>query len=500
MVATFLYLFNQFPIPSKTPMKKQKKERFADLSIQKLTSKGNGLGTYEHPSGIRWIIEAPFTMPGDKVKVKLTKKTRGIYQSKLEEILDPSKNRITPKCIHFATCGGCRWQHFSYEDQLVNKEAYIKDCFSSLLAPDLTFYPISRCETPWEYRNKMEFSFSENQAGDKFLGLMIDSSKGKVLNLTECHLVHEWFIDALKAVREWWKESNLEAYHPYKNTGTLRTLTLREGLRSGDRQAMLTVSGDPKYAIHKKQISDFVQALHKAAAPKENPDNFGIFVRIQQTAKGRPTEFFEMPVDGPDTIEEILHIQGAEGQHTESLKFGISPSAFFQPNTHQAEKIYSFVLQLAKIPQDAVVYDLYCGTGTLGICLAKHVKQVIGVELSRESAHDAKENIKLNGITNMKIISGSVGEVLAQLQNQSEIPPPDVVVVDPPRAGLDPQSIRLLLTLKPSTLVYVSCNPSTQASNVHELINGGYKLECLQPVDQFPQTVHVENIAILRRI
>lgn len=478
-------------------MKKDKKIRLIDVKIQELSANGNGFATYDHPAGMQWLVEVPFTRPGDLVRARLLKKRGGIYQCKLEELLEPAAERNAPKCPHFASCGGCRWQHLSYQEQLTQKETNIKRSFAPLLTSEVTFFPIAASPKPWEYRNKMEFSFSANSAGDKFLGLMMDSSRGRVLNLSECHLVDNWFMDALKAVRLWWSQSTLAAYHPYKDSGTLRTLTLREGQRSGQKLAMLTVSGNPDYAMTQQQVNEFVNALQSAVNQAEKPP-ISIFLRIQQIAKGRPTEFFEMHLAGSDTIEEELFVQPDSSMPSVPLKFSISPSAFFQPNTVQAEKIYSLVLQMAKIPSDAVVYDLYCGTGTLGICMAKHVKEVIGVELSRESAHDAKANIQLNGISNMRIITGDVGDVLEQIKQQGDTPSPDVVVVDPPRAGLDPQAIRLLLGLKPATLVYVSCNPVTQAANILELVQGGYRLESLQPVDQFPQTVHVENIAILK--
>lgn len=480
-------------------MRKQNKARIADVRIHGFTERGNGLGSYDHPAGMLWSLEVPFTMPGDYVRVRLLRKRNGIYQCILEELLESSHERIPAKCIHFAKCGGCRWQHLAYENQLRIKEDSIKNRFSSSITPSVTFFPIIPCDNPWEYRNKMEYSFSTNKDGEKFLGLMMDSSRGKVLNLSECHLVHRWFTVALETVREWWEKSDLDAYHPYKDKGTLRTLIVREGLRTGERLVMLTVSGNPEYAIHKDQLKSFVAALENAILPPENPEKLAIFLRIQQIKKGMPTEFYEMQLAGPDIIQERLTVRYDTNDPGKTLRFDISPSAFFQPNTTQAEKIYSSVIGLAKLSSDDIVYDLYCGTGTLGICMANHVKEVIGVELSRESAHDAKANIKLNEISNMRIITGAVGEVLTTIHAEQKIPPPDVVVIDPPRAGLEPQAIRLLLTLKPKTLVYVSCNPATQASNVAELIEGGYSLECIQPVDQFPHTVHCENIAVLRR-
>ncbi len=481
-------------------MKKEIKKRLADVKIHAFSNKGNGLAFYDHPAGMQWILEIPFTRPGDFARVMLLKKRSGVYLCRLEEILEPSAQRITPKCIHFASCGGCRWQHTSYADQLKIKEDFVKETFSQLMTPAVKFYPICPCDNPWEYRNKMEFSFSSNLAGEKFLGLMMDSSNGKVVNLTECHLVHRWYIDVLDAVRQWWINTNLLAYHPCRNTGSLRTLILREGQRTGQRMAMLTVSGNPDYPLHKDQLKDFAVAVNTALSSLEQSEQLSLFLRIQQLTKGKPTEFYEMQLSGPDSIQEKLNIVRTPSSAPESMTFTISPSAFFQPNTQQAEKLYSLVLQLAKIPRDSVVYDLYCGTGTLGICIAGQVKEVIGVELSQEAVLDAKTNLSLNNIGNMRVISGAVGDVLSKIYVEKEIPPADVIVVDPPRAGLDPKSIQLLLALKPSSIVYVSCNPVTQASNIAELIQGGYALECLQPVDQFPQTVHIENIAILRRL
>lgn len=479
-------------------MDKEKKSRSIDVTIESFSTRGNGLGRYYHPQGMEWTIEVPFTRPEDNVTAELTKKKRGVHHARLEVINTPAKGRIPPKCKHFGSCGGCRFQHLSYEDQLSVKESLIKKCFAPLLNENVSFNAISPCIAPWQYRNKMEFSFSSNHAGDKFLGLMLDSSKGRVLNLEECHLVNGWMINTLKAVKSWWDTSDIAAYHPYKNSGSLRTLTMREGMRSGDRLVMLTVSGNPDYALTQRNLNDFATAVKNANSDMSEGSSVSTFLRIHQIAKGKPTEFYEMLLDGKDTIQEVLYIEKEEKGDKDTLHFNISPTAFFQPNTMQAEKIYSHVLKLANIPREAVVYDLYCGTGTLGICLANHVKEVIGVELCVESVHDAKANLTLNGITNMRVIAGSVSLILEQMQHEEGIPHPDAIVVDPPRAGLDPQAIQLLLALKAKTLVYVSCNPITQAINIAELVEGGYELECLQPVDQFPQTPHVENIAIMR--
>lgn len=480
-------------------MKPANKNRIIDLQIVEVSAKGNGIGYFTSPVGTPTPVEVPFTMPGDAVRALLLRKRGGLYHSLLKEILVASPQRQEPRCIHFSSCGGCRWQHIAYDQQLQRKEALVRHCFAPLLSHRVDVRPIVPCVPPWQYRNKMEFSFSANAAKDRFLGLVLDSSRGKVFNLTECHLVNTWFADAVKAVRQWWQESDLEAYHPMRNTGSLRTLTLREGQRTGDRMAILTVSGNPSFALHKQHLESFVAYLRDAIEPLTDASHLSIFLRIQQVAKGMTTNFYEMHLHGPDHLREILHVSCSPDEPPVSLTFKISPTAFFQPNTRQAEKLYSLAIQLAGLPEEGVVYDLYCGTGTLGICAAQKAKQVIGVELSPESSLDARANAVANGAGNVEIICGSVSDILDQMHSEGSKPFPDLVMVDPPRAGLDPKAIRQLLDFKPATLLYISCNPLTQAENVATLVEGGYSIQAIQPVDQFPQTTHVENIVVLRK-
>lgn len=476
------------------------KARSIEIDICDYSKKGNGIGYFTLPEAkINWTVEVPFTMPGDRVRAKVLRKRGGLHAALLEEILSPSLQRTIPRCVHFGTCGGCRWQHLPYSLQLERKEAMVRHYFAPFLTEKVAFHPILPCAEPWGYRNKMEFSFNSNAAKEPFLGLMLEGGKGKVLNLTECHLVAPWFMEALKAVRHWWAKSSLDSYHCHRNSGSLRTLIVREGKRSGDRLVMLTVSGHPDYALNKQQIDHFVSTIRAAAEPSDPQSELSIFLRIQQIAKGRATEFFEMHLYGPDTIRETLYITSKSVEKPHQLTFKISPSAFFQPNTVQAEQLYSRVLQLAEIPPHGVIYDLYCGTGTLGLCLAHHAKEVIGIELSRESALDARTNAKLNGANNVRILEGSVGDILQQMEKAGQLPQPDLILVDPPRPGLEPLAIRQLLALKAPKIAYISCNPATQSDNIALLLQGGYQLQAVQPVDQFPQTVHIENIAILTR-
>lgn len=465
-----------------------------EVNINGFTKKGHGLG--KTTGETERIVEVPFCLPGDKVQACLHRKKNGVYTSNLEEILTSAPQRIEPRCIHFGTCGGCRWQNLSYEDQLKIKQEKIEALFYPMLNPPVTVRPIVPCDPPWQYRNKMEFTFSGDASGNKYLGLIIDSSRGKVLNLTECHLVNPWFIHALKATKAWWMESNLLPYHPHANKGSLRTLIVREGQRSGDRLVMLTVSGVPEYALHQQHLDSLVAFLRDAVEPIDPSSTLSIFLRIQQAVKGTETNFYEMLLYGPDHIREVLHIQTAKDAST-TLTFDVSPSAFFQPNTRQSEKLYSLALQMLDIPPNSVVYDLYCGTGTLGICAAKNAQEVVGIEISPESSLDARTNAAKNGLKNVNILTGPVRDVIATMRREGTLRQPDVIMLDPPRAGLDADTLQHLAELKPPKLLYISCNPDTQAENIKVLKNIGYEIQAIQPVDQFPHTVHIENIVIL---
>ncbi|MEC7838891.1 MAG: 23S rRNA (uracil(1939)-C(5))-methyltransferase RlmD [Chlamydiota bacterium] len=476
-----------------------KKKDLLTVKITGFNKKGNGTGDVVIDEKAVAKAEVPFAIPGDIVSTQVSKYKKGKCLSLLKEIVDKSESRISPKCKHFGSCGGCRWQQMSYDRQAEYKEDYVRKCFANLLNENVTFHSLIPCIDEWQYRNKMEFSFSSDAQNNKFLGLIMDSSRGRVTNLSECHLVSPWFTTVLNAVREWWDASGLDAFHPFKNVGALRTLVLRESKSIGDRMIMLTVSGNPDYALNKSHIEKFVSTVIDAAKSSNPEAKISVFLRIQQVAKGMPTNFYEMLLYGPDHIRETLNVQLDPSAESQKFLFHVSPTAFFQPNTKQAEKLYSTALQMAGIQEDSVVYDLYCGTGTLGICAAKKAKQVIGIEVSPESALDARTNAALNNIENITILSGAVRHLLTQIVDEKKYPKPDIVLVDPPRPGLDPMAMRGLLSLDAEKIVYVSCNPETQAENLEEIIKHGYDLVSVQPIDQFAQTAHIENVAVLKK-
>lgn len=378
------------------------------------------------------------------------------------------------RCHHFPACGGCSLQEITYEEQLQRKQAAIETLFPSALVS-----PIIQSQEPWHYRNKMEFSFSQNKAGDRFLGLILKKSKGKVFNLHECHIAPPDFSHLLFRVREWWAQTSLRAFHFRSGEGTLRTITFREARRTGQRMAILTVSGNPEFAIKQKELDQFVKIFDNLSMT--------VFLQIHQATRGKPTQFFEMHLAGPPHIIEELTIEGR------TFQFKVSPTSFFQPNTEQAEVLYRTALSFPTFNSDSCVYDLYCGTGTIGILCATRAQQVIGIELNPHAIFDGRMNAELNRLSNVEFYQGDVAQVLAQ----QTLPKPSLVIIDPPRAGLDRSALEILRQLNSPEIVYISCNPKIQAQNLLELTD--YHIQYVQPVDQFPHTPHIENICFLTK-
>jgi 23S rRNA (uracil1939-C5)-methyltransferase len=463
------------------------------IVIDRLSKRGWGIGSSaSFPSAFSGNVEVAGGLPGDELSVRLYKKRRGKWRGDLCSVLKPSSLRVQPRCPHVPDCGGCTWQQMDYAAQLREKQQRVEAIFAPLLSiAPVDVLPIVSCEDPWRYRNKMEFSFSQNRAGEKFLGLMIAGSRGHVLNLSECHLVSKWYIELLLRVRAWWEASGLAAYR-MNDTGTLRTLVVREGKKTEDKLVMLTVSGNPAYALRQMQLKSFVETV-KSCFPQEQQLRLSIFLRVQQIHKKTPTQFFEMHLYGPDHLLERMTL--AMNPPVE-LFFKISPTSFFQPNTLQAEKLYSLALNMLSFPKKHVM-DLYAGTATFGMAMASKAQQVTAIEINPHACFDAESNKQLNGFSNLEILCGDVSKTLEDLRKRPDFTSADLVVVDPPRSGLDDAAVNHLKSLRPEEILYVSCNPETQATNIGELVSAGYRLIKLQPVDQFPHTPHIENIALL---
>lgn len=460
-----------------------------ELEIHNYTKKGLAEATVNQGQK-KVSVHVKGASIGETIEANIFTKRRKVYLAELKQILKSSPFRIQEKCQHALICGGCSWQHLDYKHQINQKQKSIVSLFSDVFNP-LDVSPIIEASQTFHYRNKMEFTFSQDKLGHKYLGLIKSCSKGKVINLQECFLVNTWQIDLLKRLRLFFEESHLRAYHPYKDEGTFQTLILREGLHTEQKLVMLTVSGNPHFGMRQSDIEKFKEAVLEVV------QEASIYLRIKQAVKGHKTQFFEMHLHGKERIEERLHIDYLG--KIRKLKFFISPSSFFQPNTFQAEKLFSIALKLVGKKVFNHIVDLYCGTGSLSLIFSHVAKRVTAIELNPYSIFDAKENAKANRTSNVDFIQGDATDVLKNLKQDKLLENIDLVVLDPPRAGMDDRGLKEIALLNPSHILYISCHPHSQKEDISYFIQHGYHIQAIQPVDQFPHTPHIENIVLLHR-
>lgn len=370
-------------------------------------------------------------------------------------------------CQHRDKCGGCTSQETPYEEQLAQKMSLVQGLFPSHPIEQIVGSP-----HPWHYRGKMEFSFSEDLKGGRYLGLYMPNSRGKIVNLSECLIAKSHVNKIFENVQQWWQSSTLQAYFAPKDKGSLQTLTLRSGI---NEMVILTVSGNSDFALTHKDLDGFVKAVQLL-------ESTSVYLIIKKICKKKPTEFYEMHLAGPTYLEETLLGQ----------TFRISPQAFFQPNRTVAEKMFQHCIDILKLTGQEKVLDLYCGMGVISMLLAPHVLQVIGLEINSMAVCDAKDNVERLGHENVQIYQGDVSKAL---ENTLSFFHPDIIIIDPPRSGLDENTRKLIEKVRPKKLLYISCNPKTQAEDLAHLPS--FQIQSITPFDQFPHTPHVENIILL---
>lgn len=442
-----------------------------DVDIEGYSAKGHGLigGRSGRP------IEVPRTLDGERVSLKPSFR-RLKRRAQLESIQERSSVRRAPFCPHFMECGGCCWQHMDLDAQRALKQTKIEALFGQKTSP------IRAPKCSRRYRNKMEFSFTAGK-WEQTIGLMPFRGGPVAVDIRDCHITDKWMAKALKATRAWWRETGHRAFHMSRGEGALRTLTLR-AQRTGHKMAILTVSGDPRFGLKRGEIEAFVNQMEKTTK-----DPLALYLQIQQAVKGQPTQFFTMHLSGPSEIEEEVMVPGRD----EPLRAVIGPSTFFQPNTAGAELIIESVGEALEKAKPGLLIDLYCGSGLLGMSQAHRFEKVLGIELIPEAVLDGELALKRSGIENMEFLHGSSADVLKREKKRAE-----ALIIDPPRCGcLD--AIEEIVALEAAHLVYVSCNPKTQAVDVDRLKAAGYQIESISPIDQFPHTYHVENVVHMRR-
>ncbi|AZI19654.1 23S rRNA (uracil(1939)-C(5))-methyltransferase RlmD [Chryseobacterium taklimakanense] len=467
-----------------------KRRRNLILENIKLTSAGaKGVAVGKTEEGKTVLVSG--AVPGDVVNARVKKAKSKYFEAEAVEILEKSPDRVEPKCIHFGVCGGCKWQNLSYEKQLDFKESEVVNNIRRIGGVHgFETLPILGSDEQYFYRNKMEFSFSdsrwltldevnstENIDDKNALGFHIPGMWSKILDLKECWLQEDPSNEIRLAVKQYAEENNLEFFDVKNQEGFLRTLMMRQ-TSQGEWMVLFQLYREEKE--NREKLFEFlllkfpqIKTLVYAINPKQNDSIYDLDV---QTYFG----------------------EGFLMEEMDGLKFKIGPKSFFQTNYKQALNLYRKTLEFADLKGDEVVYDLYTGTGTIAQYVARNAKQVIGIESVQEAIDAATEHAKLNGLTNCTFYCGDMKDVFTEefLENH---PKADVLITDPPRDGMHQKVVDQILKLAPERIVYVSCNSATQARDL-ALMKDMYRVVKILPVDMFPQTHHVENIALLELI
>ena len=444
-----------------------------------------------------FVVFVEEALPGQRVRAQIFKKKSGYAEARAIAVIEQSPNFVTPRCRHFTDCGGCLLQNLDYATQLQSKQQQVKELLEHIGGiTDPPLAPAIGSPQIFFYRNKMEFSFSRQRwltreevakneitmAKNFALGLHTRNRYDKTLAIEECHLQSPLSNQILAVVRAFTEKHALVPYTTFGHTGFWRFLVIREGKQTGDVMVNIVTAEAPEGRTAVQQLAEKLRA--------EIPQITTIVHNINHSKAQIAVGDEEVVLHGPGFIRERIG----------SFLFQISANSFFQTNTLGAEKLYAVAREFAGLTGKETVFDLYCGAGTIAIFISPQAKQVVGFEIVPQAIHDAGVNCHLNEVRNCAFILGDLKDELAQtplLVNRWGRP--DVVIVDPPRAGMHPKVVQKIIELSPPRLVYVSCNPSTLARDVKELALTGYQLKKAQPVDMFPHTSHIEVVGVLEK-
>ena len=455
------------------------------VEITDVAAEGNALGRVDD-----MVVFVPYGAPGDIVDIQVSKKRKSYAEGRIVRMVKEGDVRIAPRCSHFGYCGGCRWQHLPYEVQLACKQKQVSDALTRIAKVELPeISPIKGSANIWEYRNKMEYTFSNKRwltpdqmaSGKVFddrdgAGFHIPGAFDKVLDIDRCYLQDDFSNRLRKFVKAYGKEHGLTFYDLRQQQGLLRTLMVRMA-STGEIMAVMCFGEDNPVAV--KEVMDAIRA--------EFPEITSLLYVINLKVNDTITDQQIITHSGKDFIEEEM----------EGLRFRVGPKSFYQTNSRQAYELYKVARDFAGLTGDELVYDLYTGTGTIANFVSRSACKVIGIEYVPEAIADAKVNSSINGIDNTDFYAGDMKEILTDEFIASH-GRPDVMIVDPPRAGMHEDVVKVILRAAPRRIVYVSCNPATQARDL-ALLNEKYKVTAVQPVDMFPHTHHVENVVRLER-
>lgn len=453
-----------------------KKKDVVELHVDDLAFGGQGVAKLDGK-----VIFVQDGLPGDFAKVIINRIKPDYCEGRVIEIINPSPYRIKPLCQHFEICGGCRWQNFEYDKQLEYKAEQLRNNLIRIGGIENPYLePIISAKKIYNYRNKMEYSFNRNKDGDLFLGLHYAGFFDKVFNVEKCCLQSELSSEIVVFVRDECSRLKLPAYHIRNHIGLMRFLVVREGKFTGETLVNIVTSD---------QFEGYEDRLlgmgNNIASKFENINS------ILWTINSKKANIAIRDMLPPMLKNGIINGRDFIYEKLNNYRFRISADNFFQTNSFQAQVLYDTIIEYAEFNELDKVVDLYCGTGTIAIYISNLVKSVVGVEIMASSIDDAYINAKDNGIHNVEFVAGKVEDVVKEIGAYNKM------IIDPPRAGLHPKALKGIIEIKPQTIIYVSCNPSTLARDIAGLVQAGYKLSKATAVDMFPHTYHIESIAKL---
>ena len=439
------------------------------------------------------VVFVPFAVPGDVVDLQIKKKKHSYCEAEVVRFIKYSNVRATPQCEHFGVCGGCKWQNLPYEEQLKAKQKQVYDQLRRIGKVELPeFQPIMGSQKTFEYRNKLEFGccnkrwLTREQVASGFqydnmngIGFHITGAFDKILPIEKCWLMDDLHNRIRNSIRDYAFENGMKFFDLRGQKGLLRDIIIRNS-NTGEWMVII------QFHYDEPGDEDSAKALLQHVA-----DNFPEITSLlyvdNQKCNDTIGDQDVMVFKGNDHIFETM----------ENLRFKVGPKSFYQTNTDQAYNLYCVARDFAQLKGDEIVYDLYTGTGTIANFVARKARQVIGIEYVPEAIEDAKVNSEINGIDNTSFFAGDMKDILTD-DFIAEHGRPDVIITDPPRAGMHPDVVKVIMNAAPKRIVYVSCNPSTQARDL-QLLDPDYKVVKVQPVDMFPHTPHVENVVLLER-
>jgi 23S rRNA (uracil1939-C5)-methyltransferase len=445
---------------------KTRVERGQELELTVDSLAFGGAGVARHDGYVVFVRDA---VPGDRVRAVVTKRKKAYAEARTVALLEAGPERIEAVASH----PGAPWQVLPYERQIAIKAEQVDDALRRIGRLDgYELEPLVPAVEQWRYRNKLEYSFGTSDDGELVCGFHAPGSWERIEHVEDCLLASEAGNDTRRAALQWCREHGLGAYDRRAQIGLLRNLVVREGRRTGELQVRIVTSDE---AV---DLDGFAEAVGAGSVLWTRALDVG-----ETTAGGRT---------------EVLHGTEAIEEELGGLRFRVSADAFFQTNTEMAERLYGLAAEYAGLQGWERVYDLFCGIGTIGLSLAPRAGEVWGLEIVEEAIADAIANARRNEIDNVRFFAGDVRLALRQLVETAGRP--DVLVVDPPRAGLSAKVVRRVIEANPTRIVYVSCNPTTLAPNAAQLVEAGYALRRVRPVDMFPQTPHIECVALLERV